>query len=75
MRYLIACTMLLMIAVTAFAAPGDKTAAAIRFHNLSSSTKSAKAAGEMRYNASYIFINVSTVARPHWRRVSLGGSF
>jgi hypothetical protein len=61
-----------LIASTVFAAGVTFTPS---FHNLSSSTKSSAASGQIKYNATYLFVNISTAARPHWRRIALGGSF
>jgi len=59
-----------------YAASGDKTPIyAPKYHNISSSTKAAKLPGELRYSGSYLYVNISTAARPHWRRMTLGGSF
>lgn len=76
MKYIILMLISFVFVAVAFAASGDKTPAFTpKFHNISSSTKASKAAGELRYDASYLFINISTAARPHWRRVGLGAGF
>lgn len=60
----------------AFAAPGDKGTVFVPLAGTIGSTGAAsKAAGELRYNASYVYLNVSTAARPKWRRISVGGGF
>lgn len=62
----------------ATAAPGDKTTlTGATFYNVSSSTKpQAKVAGEIRYNGTYTFINISGAgSHTHWRRITNGASF
>jgi hypothetical protein len=45
-------------------------------HIVSSSTKAQPAGGErLQIGPSYLYVNVSTAARPHFRRISLGASF
>lgn len=74
--YILAILFVLITVAAAFAAKGDKaptfTPAAGTPAN---STATSKAAGELKYDASYVYLNVSSAARPHWRRVSLGASF
>lgn len=79
MRYLFLLVVLFTILCgyqAVLAASGDRTPGYLpKFHNVSSSTKAAKGYGELRFDASYLYVNISTAARPHWRRVGLGASF
>lgn len=60
----------------AFAASGDKKPTfAPKAGTPANSTAASIAAGELQYNASYLYINVSTAARPHWRRIAVGSGF
>jgi len=61
-----------------FGAAGDKTpVTSTKFRNVSSSIKpQSTSPGEIRYNQSYLFLNISgTGTHTHWRRISTGASF
>ena len=72
----IAGLVVLAAAGVVFGAAGDKATVFVPMSGtLANSTSASKAAGEMRYNASYLYVNISTAARPHWRRIAVGSAF
>lgn len=59
-----------------FGAAGDKgTVFTPLAGTPANSTAASKAAGELKYDASYVYVNISSAARPHWRRIAVGAAF